>query len=227
MAKTIEDLFFYLVFVFDFLFIAQVLVANKAVRLNQTIWLLAIYCSINSLTNFICAYTSYDIDYYAYGMFTLIEYGIFSAFIFYNLQNKLHKKIILLLSVSFVIYSAYHTFFSKPKGLDSIPIGIETILLFLYCFFYLFSQMNIIDEKEIFIYRKHQFWVIIGIMLYLGGSFFIYILANNISRDILDQYWFLTYVFYILKNIFFAIALSYYKVKNKKPSYNKLQPYLN
>jgi hypothetical protein len=78
-----------------------------------------------------------------------------------------------------------------------------------------------------FIYNKHSFWIIVGFILYLGGSFFIYIFANHVERPVLDKYWFLTYLFYILKSILVFIGLLFHVKQSKNPHPAKLRPYLN
>jgi hypothetical protein len=79
----------------------------------------------------------------------------------------------------------------------------------------------------IFIYNKPPFWIIVGIMLYLAGSFFIYIFANQVETQILVQYWFLTYLFYILKSILVFIGILFHVNQSKNPHPAKLRPYLN
>lgn len=217
MAISIENLFFNLVYLFDFIVICQIFYLYLKGRTEKQVWLLFIYCFSNSLCNLISYYTSYKVDYYLYGFFTLVEYGLISYFIFLNLRDNLFKKIILYASIFFFAFNIYHTLSSSHKGLDSVPIAIETILVFLFCVFYLYTQMNTVDDM--FIYNKYQFWVVVGFLVYLGGSFFIYILANNISRKILDEYWFLTYVFYIIKNILFVIGISFLVKKRPKKLY--------
>ena len=78
-----------------------------------------------------------------------------------------------------------------------------------------------------FIYNKPAFWIIVGLMLYLGGSFFIYIFANHVEIEILEKYWFLTYLFYILKSILFFIGIILSVKQSKNPHPAKLRPYLN
>jgi hypothetical protein len=83
------------------------------------------------------------------------------------------------------------------------------------------------EMEEIFIYNTYQFWIIIGFMVYLGGSFFIYIFANVVTAKTRHQFWFLTYVFYIVKNILFTIGLFYLGQKSKSLKHNKVYSYLN
>ena len=63
------------------------------------------------------------------------------------------------------------------------------------------------DTTNLFIYSKYQFWIILGMMIYLAGSFFIYIFANQLAPKDVAKYWFFTNIFYIIKNIFFSIAI--------------------
>jgi hypothetical protein len=114
---------------------------------------------------------------------------------------------------------------SRPV-LDSIPIGIETILIFVFAFFYFFEQMN--DTTDLFIYNKPSFWAVLGILLYLSGSFFIYIFANQITIKELGKYWIITNIASILKNILFAIAIyiqaNQSQKKSSKKNYNLYPP---
>lgn len=225
MAITIENLFVFIISFFDAFVIIQIFRLSLRKKVNRSLWLLMAYCFINSLVNYTGLYVSSKVGYYLYALYTIIEYCVFAYFILYNLQKKLPKKMIVYASVAFIAFNIYHTLYSKPRGLDSVPIAIETILIFLYCFYYLYVQMS--EIEEIFIYNTYQFWIIIGIMVYLGGSFFIYISANVAPSKTLHQFWFLTYVFYIVKNIFFAIGIFYLGQKSKNLQHTKIYSYLN
>jgi hypothetical protein len=83
------------------------------------------------------------------------------------------------------------------------------------------------DTENLFIYSRFSFWIILGMMIYLAGSFFIYIFATQFYLDekTLAKYWIFTNIFSILKNIFFTIAIfinaySQDKVKKKSVNYN-------
>jgi hypothetical protein len=102
------------------------------------------------------------------------------------------------------------------KGIDSIPIGVETIIILIFSFYYLYERMN--DTTTLFIYNTYQFWIVLAIVLYLAGSFFIYIFASYLrNNDEISKYWIITNIFSILKNIFFAIAV-YINAKPSKDS---------
>jgi hypothetical protein len=110
--------------------------------------------------------------------------------------------------------------------LDSISIGIETILIFvsIILFFYDHSQSN----KAGYIYNHPVFWLSVGLLLYLGGTFFINILVNYMSKDEYENYWHLTYFAEIIKNILFAISILIPSHQYKLSSLNSSNlPYLD
>ncbi|HEU0109771.1 MAG TPA: hypothetical protein VFQ73_02795 [Flavisolibacter sp.] len=164
-----------------------------------------------------------------YPVFTFVE-TLFFAWFFYHILEKISLKkkvriITMLFSAGLLIYY-YYTYYvlALRLQLDSVPIGVETILIFLFSFFYFFEQMN--DTTSLFIYSKPSFWAVLGILLYLSGSFFIYIFANQISAKELAKYWVITNIASIVKNLLFVIAL-YIQANQylKKPPRNyKLYP---
>ena len=142
-------------------------------------------------------------------LYTLLEYLFFSILILVEIKNIKTKKLILFLSVGFVVFQTiYFLTYHQPK-LDAVPIGVETILLFIFIFLF-FYQFIKSSEPE-FVYNHPCFWISVGILIYLGGTFFFNILANHISSEQIDKYWFLTYIADIIKNLLFALALFMYK----------------
>ncbi|MBK5269418.1 MAG: hypothetical protein JJE22_00260 [Bacteroidia bacterium] len=113
------------------------------------------------------------------------------------------------------------------KGLDTIPIGIETILILTYIiyFFYEFSK----DTRNLYIYNHYCFWIAVGILIYLGGSFFFFILFNQLSNDQIATFGNITYLAEIIKNILFSLSIFIYQrytLENTKEKTSSL-PYLD
>ncbi|MEO7393288.1 MAG: hypothetical protein ABIU11_00015, partial [Chitinophagaceae bacterium] len=140
-------------------------------------------------------------------LYTTLEYSFF-AFIFWsNIKQHKVRKIILLFSILFYVFQTIHFFSSELQRIDSVPVGIETILILIYIFIYFHQYFN--ENRTTFIYNDAGFWIVVGILLYLGCNLFFTILANQLSKE----YWYLTYIPEIIKNILFAISIIIYKNK--------------
>src|SRR4029450_11701183 len=109
------------------------------------------------------------------------------------------------LTILFLLFQVMHYLFINNIRIDSIAIGVESILIFVYIFFFFMDNLN--SPKDGFIYANHTFWISVGLLIYLGGSFFINILANSLSKEEFDKYWYLNYIADIVKTVFFATAL--------------------
>lgn len=149
-----------------------------------------------------------------YGFITLFEFILFAAFLYHSISNSKAKKVIKYLSAAFTAFLIVYTALVNIKRINSVPIGIETLLILIFSFYYLFEQMN--NPKTLFIYSKYQFWVLVGFMLYLSGSFFIYIFANLLPYKEVIKYWFVIDIFLIIKNVFFTTALLIFINQQKK-----------
>lgn len=146
---------------------------------------------------------------YYQASYTFLEYFFFTVFVWLNIRNTNFKKFIVSVSVLFIIFQFFFVTTTTLKRLDSIPIGIETILIFIFVFFFFFEFSK--NAREIFIYNLFGFWIAVGVMIYLGGSFFFYILANHLDKDEADKFINMTYVAEIIKNLLFVFSIYMYK----------------
>ena len=128
----------------------------------------------------------------------------------------------MIISIFFVIFTTAYNIYTNFRSYDSIPIGIETILIFLFSFYYMYEETN--DPTNIFLLSKFSFWVIIGFLIYLSGSFFFFIFANGMGEDLLYEYWFITNGFYSVMNVMFIIAV--YNKSKESINTKKVKPYL-
>lgn len=225
-SKVIENLFFnivafsYLILPIGFLF------AKKENRRDSFPITIAVY----GLLFFWLLFFYYDIpkDFKKYyqSAYTFLEYSLF-AFIFWkNINSKKIKRFILVASFFFLLFQIIYVITTGKNRLDSVPIGIETILILIYILFFFNEFSKTLDGS--YIYNHYCFWVSVGILIYLGGSFFFYILINQLSKEQIEAFGNLTYLAEIIKNILFTSAIFVYtrlilKTKQKSTSI----PYLD
>ena len=90
--------------------------------------------------------------------------------------------------------------------MDSVSITIENIAIIIFTLFYFYEEIN--DPNTTFIYTTAQFWVIAGILIYSAGTFFFFLYADSISDEEWDKFSLINFVFTIIKNTCFAIAVT-------------------
>jgi hypothetical protein len=221
---------YYNTFLYSFLLpLVAFLIISKKAKPNNVVLIVLIYSLLFFLLNVFyddISSVRYLKKPYIFS-YTFFEYCLFGSVLYIKIRNKSFKRLIIVLSILFFLFQAIYYFTSRIKTLDSIPIGIETILIFIYVIYYFKEQFN--NPENSFIYSDYVFWILVGIMVYLGGSFFFYILANHLDQKQIDQYWTYTYITDILKNIFLMISVFMFALNLKNPSQKQKSsvPYLD
>src|SRR5262245_34003841 len=146
---------------------------------------------------------------YSQALFTFLEFSFFSFFFWSVIKNLSFKRFIVIISCLFIPFQIFYVTTIAQKRLDSLPIGVETIILFIYIFYFFYEFSK--NTKDVFIYNHFAFWIAVGVMICLGGSFFFYILINNLHPDEVEKYGNMTYVAEVIKNLLFAFSIFLYK----------------
>ena len=141
--------------------------------------------------------------------YTYLEYLVFTYIFWNSIKNKAFKKFIIIVSLLFFIFQIFYATTISIKRLDSIPVGIETIFIFIYIFYFFYEYSK--NTKDTFIYNHFCFWIAVGILIYLGGSFFFYILINDLNQSEVNKFGNMTYIAEIIKNILFGFSIYIYK----------------
>lgn len=156
--------------------------------------------------------------------YTLVEYGTFTYLLYINIESKRARVMIIITSFFFVGFVYFFNFVYHNR-LDSIPIGTETLLLLIIGIYFFYEQFK--NPQLLYVYGHYCFWITMGILVYLCGSFFIFLRGDSITAAEKDQFWFLTYVFEIVKNICFGVAIVVLSRKPNQPHPDNKIPYLD
>jgi hypothetical protein len=100
----------------------------------------------------------------------------------------------------------------------------ETILLFIYIIFYFYDYFK--NPKAQVVYNHYCFWISIGILIYLGSSFFFNILANHMTDSEMQELYYLTYISEFIKNLVLVASIIVYH-RQPKPKKSTSIPYLD
>ena len=142
-------------------------------------------------------------------IYTFLEYSFFTYIFWYNIRQLRFRKLMLIFSFLFLCFEVVYFISSETQRIDSVPVGIETILILIYAFIYFQQYFN--ENRTTYIYNDPNFWIVVGVLIYLGSSFFFNILANQVSQE----YWYLTFIPEAIKNILFGLSMIRYKNKLK------------
>lgn len=152
------------------------------------------------------------IIYILLSIFTILEYTVFTFFLYSIIEHKIFKTIVIYSSIGFYAFAIYYFLSSKGDSFDSLTASIESILIVMFCTFYLFDQLN--KPQVVFIYQDPHFWFVVAFLVYLSGTLFLFIQASNLEKSVRDNFWKINLFSNIIKNILFAIAFSIKKNTN-------------
>jgi len=130
----------------------------------------------------------------------------------------------LYLSFCFVTFQIIFLLLFDSNRLDSVPVGVESILVFVYIFLFFLEEMKY--SRTTYIYHHHCFWISVGLLFYLGGSFFINILADSFTNEEFQKYWYLNYIADTIKTFLFATSFLFIGKKSNARSTSTV-PYLD
>lgn len=227
MVKTIsiEKLFLHIL-IYTYLLLPIILLFTKIKTKDRiSLGIYGALCFL-MLSSYFYGYLKSSFLYFT--IYTFLEYVFFASFVWLNLNSKKLKAIIGIFSFFFIAFQIFsYSEFSKNTSLDSIPVGIETILMFIYITFFFYERFQS-DSSEL-IYEHRCFWLCMGMLIYLGGTFFFNILIGYLHEEQVDKYWFLTYIADILKNLLFAVSLIIHIKGSTRESlhHQKHLPYLD
>lgn len=168
--------------------------------------MLVLYSLVIFLFNFFYDAIYSELGTVYYLIYTFVEYICFAYILWFNIRNTKFKLFIVISSIAFVIFQIVFFVFDGERLLDSIPIGVQSILVLIYIFYFFYSQLKS-NTPPVAIYQQPIFWFATGILIYMSGTFFFNILANHLEKAQLQQYWFITYIIETIKNILFTIGI--------------------
>lgn len=203
-SKTIEKLFLHIV-IYSYLVLPLVFLLTYRHKTNR----IAIYIAAYGVLFFIFLKASklFPGENLALfqSLYTCLEFLGFAFLFWYSISGKTFKIILIICSLLFIALQVIYFLTAKHARLDSIPIGVETILNFIFIIYFFIHFYQKTDSG--YIYNHYCFWTSMGILIYLGGSFFFYILINNLSKEQVDTYGNLTYIAELIKNLLFGVAI--------------------
>jgi len=192
---------------------------------ENKLWVIFLYVALSLVTDY-----SYDIinhitgdekktNFYVSSCFTIIEFTLCTLFIFYNINARSLKNIVLICSGLFFPVSVFNLFQKGIADFDSLTASVECILIIFFSILFLYDQIR--EPELVFIYTSKKFWIIVAVLLYLSSTLFLFMYAAEFTKREKNYYWSINFTFNILKNLLFAVAFLLKKDSLLKRSFMK------
>jgi len=172
----------------------------------KVFFIYAIFLALFSIASIISIYFNKNLSVYLVllKLFSILEFFIFSLFVYYSLENKFFKKIILFLNFP---YLSIHIFswvvFKNDFSVYPFLFEFLTFIIFIIYFFY--EKMKLVNNNPI--YNNTEFWIFVGIFIYFTGNFFYLLFSNsNYSKQFKYQLQIVVSIVTIIKNIIFSLS---------------------
>ncbi len=148
------------------------------------------------------------------------EFVLVSLYLKSIIKSKIVRKLITYSIFIFLVLAIYDSTQTGSDSFDSLPTGLSCILILTMSIFYLFEQMR--EPDNLFLYSSPHFWIVVGIIIFFSGTFFVFIFSQNSLKDPNFEHSFnlINSSFGILKNLIFSIA---FIIKPGKSSDNSLK----
>lgn len=182
---------------------------------EKRLWVIFVYVALSFLTDQTLSILPKQapIKFYIFSFFTVMEYTLFSIFLYLNFKSTKIKRFIIGASPLFYISVLYYVFNrNQSNNFDAIPASIESMLIIIFCVCFFFEQIR--DMEVSFIYSSKTFWIIVAILVYMSATFFLFISTEYFTQEERKAYWFINFISNIIKHIFLTIA---FIIPNYKP----------
>ena len=107
----------------------------------------------------------------------VIEYILISLFLYNIFRSKIVKKIVLILIVPYIVYSIYDYHLYGNSDFVNYPTIVEFLIFIVLIIYFLFEKMQYSFQEPIL--NSINFWISVGIFVYVTGSFFYFLLVIN------------------------------------------------
>jgi hypothetical protein len=145
----------------------------------------------------------------------VLEFVFFALFIYFNLKSHILKNIVLATVAAFIVLPFILYFIYGDADYQSLIFSIENIIIIPFCVLYFYEQINRPDT--LFIYLSKSFWIILGIIIYVTGTLFVFMYIDSLPPEEQDKYWVINLIFNAVKNVLFAIGICIKKPKEFNP----------
>ena len=173
---------------------------------GEGLWVIFVYCIVSFSAESGSFFLQPADKFYLFASVTICEYTLFTLFLYFAIQERKFKYIIILGSLVFYTMAIINLIYKKSSTFDSLSASVEAILIIVYSILYLYEQIQ--DPEVMYVYHTKKFWIVVAFFLYFSSTLFLFVYAAALTNQEHKNYWFINDFFNVLKNVFFCISLT-------------------
>lgn len=136
-------------------------------------------------------------------LYLLVSLGFYSVIYYYLILNMTLKRIVIILSIMTLIAFLYNAL--KLLSYPTISNTALSILLIILSLVYFYQLLN--RQEYVYIEKQGWFWINAGILFYSAVNIFLFMLFNQIPKDLRANILIIHSVTNIIANILYSVGL--------------------
>lgn len=135
------------------------------------------------------------------------QYGEFlalSGILYYSLNSSALRKVTLIAGIAFTVFCIIYVSLYVLTELDPVIISVKSIILIVLSLLVFYEKFQ--KETEKVIYYDYRFWGLIGLFIYISGTFLFYLVYSDYFEELKDLE-IIPPVLYVFKSILLAMSL--------------------
>lgn len=142
---------------------------------------------------------------FLFHLYTPVEFGFISTVYFTIFKKWSYKKLILVISISFLSYLILSIFNSDLKRFDALNRTIESGILLVYFSIYLIEVLK--NSKEPYLEIHPYFILTVGFVLYFAGTIIVFFISNNLDSNAFIPIWAIHSILNIFLNSIYSVVI--------------------
>ena len=190
-------------------------------KATKEIWVIFVFCIVSIFFDLFLSYSNWAIQhtYLIWNLFSIVEYVFISFFFYTVIKLRIVRVLILIFSFFYLLFYLLSANTSN-ETFNSTLTAIESVVILILSLCYLLNIMKPTSEPvSIF---TPVFLIVIGLVLFVSSTLFLFIIANNLSQKEMYKYWSINDLSNILTSLIFSAAflLFYSQHKTSLPHEN-------
>jgi hypothetical protein len=179
-------------------------------------WVIFIYCTTSILFDVFVAASAWGMQHklLLWNVYGIFEFLILAFFYFLVTKQRLIRLLIILFSVLYLIFFSL-SYRSDNDQFNSMMSSIGSVIILILSLSYIITSLAPSSiPVDVF---TPIFLIVVGILFYVSSTLFLYLIANNLSNEEMQNYWRINDYSNILTNIIFSASFLLYRFQHKNP----------